>query len=125
MRLKTVHITSKNKNLENFSKKPKSKQLLPKRKTRPTWHIYAIECENKSVYIGQTRDLGNRWNLHIAGKGADWTKKHKPIRLFPIETVKTIKDALIKEREWKTSTGRKRIRKIISEFGKSSFMGNS
>ena len=91
----------------------KSKPAIKKRKTRPTWHIYAIECDNKSIYIGQTRDLENRWNQHIAGKGADWTKKHKPVRMFPIEKVKSIKDALFREREWKTSTNRKKLKKMI------------
>ncbi len=35
--------------------KPKPKS--PKRRPKPTWHIYAIECDNKSIYIGQTKDL--------------------------------------------------------------------
>jgi len=94
--------------------KPKPKS--PKRRPKPTWHIYAIECDNKSIYIGQTKDLEHRWNQHVTGKGgADWTKKHKPVRMFPIEKARTIKEAMIKERKWKTSTGRHRLKKMIVE----------
>ena len=94
---------------------PKPKPSSPKKKLKPTWHIYAIECDNKSIYIGLTKDLKNRWNQHSTGKGgADWTKKHKPVRIFPIEKAKTLKEAMNKERQWKTSTGRNRLKKMIS-----------
>ena len=79
------------------------------------WYVYAIECEDNSIYIGQTSDLTNRWIKHVTGKGAYWTKRHKPLRLFHFKQVNTLKDALIKEREWKTTSGRRKLRKILSE----------
>jgi predicted GIY-YIG superfamily endonuclease len=60
----------------------------------------------------------NRWLRHSTGKGADWTKRHKPVRLFHFEKVKTLKAAMAKEKEWKKSTGRKRLKKILSESGR-------
>ena len=49
------------------------------------WFVYAIECDNGSVYIGQTKNILNRWNLHKKGKAAQWTRKYTPIRLFYYE----------------------------------------
>ena len=88
---------------------PKNPGLSKKRK----WHIYAIECDNGSVYIGQTTDLEVRWKLHRDGKGAQWTKRYKPVRFLKIETVGTIKEAMKREREWKRSGGRKRIKALF------------
>jgi predicted GIY-YIG superfamily endonuclease len=39
------------------------------------WYVYAIECNNGSVYIGQTKKILDRWKLHQKGKAAQWTKK--------------------------------------------------
>ena len=89
--------------------------MIKKPKKIKKWYVYAIECDNNSVYIGQTFDLANRWILHCTGKGADWTKKHKPVRLFHFETVNSFIDAFHKEKEWKTSNGRRKLKKILLE----------
>ena len=44
--------------------------------------VYAILCDNDSIYIGQTDDIENRWKLHEQGKAAKHTKKYKPRMLI-------------------------------------------
>jgi hypothetical protein len=44
--------------------------------------VYILKCEHNCYYIGKTRgsyfiDIGN----HFQGKGCEWTKLHKPVRL--------------------------------------------
>ena len=39
------------------------------------FYVYVIKCEGGSFYIGQTDNIPRRWDEHIKGKGADWTKK--------------------------------------------------
>ena len=78
------------------------------------WYVYAIECSNNSVYIGQTEDLQNRWKQHLSGKGAEWTKKYKPIRLFYCEKLDSLKDALLRERALKKTTGRRFLKNVLS-----------
>jgi len=86
------------------------------------WFVYAIECNNGSVYIGQTKKILDRWKLHQKGKAAQWTKKHEPIRLFYYEIVDTFKGALDRERKLKKTSGRKYLKdllKIDSQAGES------
>jgi predicted GIY-YIG superfamily endonuclease len=78
------------------------------------WYVYAIECLNKSVYIGQTENLLNRWEQHLSGKGAEWTKKYKPLRLFYWEECDSLKAALLRERALKKTTGRRFLKNILS-----------
>ena len=86
------------------------------------WFVYAIECNNGSVYIGQTKKILDRWKLHQKGKAAQWTKKHEPIRLFYYEIVDTFKEALDREKKLKKTSGRRCLKdllKIDSQAGKS------
>lgn len=80
------------------------------------WFIYAIECENDSFYIGQTSNLQKRWEMHLLGKGADWTKKYKPTFFYEIETCDSLKEAILKEKDWKTTNGRRKIKQIVANL---------
>jgi len=79
------------------------------------YFVYAILCSNDSVYIGLTKDPAVRWEQHKSGKGgAAWTKRYPPVRMFYCEAVKgRIKKAMARERELKTSTYRKKLRKYL------------
>lgn len=48
------------------------------------YFLYILRCENNSLYTGIAKDYLKRYELHISGKGAKYTKIYKPIR---IETV--------------------------------------
>src|SRR4030042_2367644 len=79
------------------------------------WFVYAILCSNGSVYIGQTNDLQQRWELHKKGKGARWTKKWPPIKLFYFEEIDSYRNALHRERELKKSTGRRMLKGLLQK----------
>ncbi|NRA36611.1 MAG: GIY-YIG nuclease family protein [Planctomycetes bacterium] len=40
-----------------------------------------IECENTAFYTGYAVDIQQRYQKHCAGKGAKYTRAHKPLRL--------------------------------------------
>ena len=77
------------------------------------FYVYAILCDDDSVYIGQTEDLLKRWGEHRRGTGAEWTKKHPPVRIAHYELAATREEAVTMEKEWKTGFGRKRIKRLI------------
>ena len=77
------------------------------------WFVYAILCSNDSVYIGQTIDLTARFELHKKGKGARWTKKYPPVRMFYFEETDSHFEAATRERELKKSKGRKMLKDIL------------
>ena len=70
------------------------------------YYVYAIKCENGSIYIGQTEDIEKRWIDHLQGK-VSWTKKYNPLEIIHYEEYKTRKEALERERMLKTGFGRK------------------
>lgn len=46
------------------------------------WHLYLIECRDGSYYAGITNDLEARYQAHVDGKGARYTRSHPPVRLI-------------------------------------------
>ena len=54
--------------------------------------------------------------MHLLGKGADWTKKYKPVYFYEIERCDSLKEAILKEKDWKTSNGRRKIKQIVSNL---------
>lgn len=46
------------------------------------WFLYLIECEDGSLYTGIAVDPRARYALHLAGKGARYTRSHPPRRLL-------------------------------------------
>lgn len=78
-----------------------------------TFYVYAIACDGGSYYIGHTEDLRQRWNEHLFGTGADWTKRHKPIRIAHYEEYTTREEVIAREKELKTGFGRKWLKREI------------
>ena len=46
------------------------------------WWVYFIECRTGAIYIGISRDVNARYNLHVRGKGARYTRMNPPLRLI-------------------------------------------
>jgi type I restriction enzyme M protein len=80
-----------------------------------TFYVYVIKCSNDSLYIGQTQDLRKRWNEHIVGKASDWTKKYPPKFIVHHEIFSTREEAVNREKELKTTNGRRYLKKIIED----------
>jgi type I restriction-modification system DNA methylase subunit len=77
--------------------------------------VYVIACEDSSYYIGHTDNLPRRWQEHISGKGTDWTKKNRPRYIPHYEEFKSREEAVTREKELKTTSGRRWIKKAIAE----------
>ena len=59
-----------------------------------TWFIYLLECADGSLYTGITVDVAARLIAHQSGKGARYTRSHKPVRLLASAPVGTKSQAL-------------------------------
>ncbi len=46
------------------------------------WFLYLIECVDGSIYTGIAVDVAARYAAHASGKGARYTRSHKPLRLL-------------------------------------------
>ena len=46
------------------------------------WYLYLIECQDGTYYAGITTDVEKRYQTHVDGKGAKYTRARKPKRLL-------------------------------------------
>jgi putative endonuclease len=46
------------------------------------WFVYLLECRGESIYTGIATDVDRRYAMHVAGKGARYTRSHPPLRLL-------------------------------------------
>ena len=62
-------------------------------------YLYILECADGSYYTGSTWNLTQRLLQHESGEGANYTRKHGPIRLAYREYYASIKDAYFREKQ--------------------------
>ncbi len=46
------------------------------------WHVYLLECRNGRLYTGISTDPARRFQQHLSGKGAMFTRLNRPERLL-------------------------------------------
>jgi putative endonuclease len=66
-----------------------------------SWFVYMLRCSDGSLYTGVTTDVTRRVKEHNGeggkGKGAKYTKAHRPVVLAYQELVPTRSEAQIRE----------------------------
>lgn len=58
------------------------------------YYVYVLRCEGDSLYTGITADVKRRFVEHVKGKGAKYTKFHKPIKIEAVFETETKSEAL-------------------------------
>lgn len=61
-----------------------------------------VRCRDGSLYTGWTSDLDRRLREHNSGAGAKYTRSRRPVVLVYVESVKSMGEALAREREIKS-----------------------
>ena len=61
--------------------------------------MYILLCNDGSYYTGSTTDLEHRLEQHFAGEGANYTKKHPPVKLLYYEEFDRIDEAFFREKQ--------------------------
>ncbi len=69
-----------------------------------SYFVYILECKDGSYYTGSTTDVDKRFQVHLSGKGASYTRSHKPIRIIYKEDLQDKSAALKRELEIKSLT---------------------
>lgn len=65
------------------------------------YYVYVIQCVDGTFYTGYTKDVDARLRLHKNGKGARYTRMHKPLKLVYTEKLNSRPDAMRRERKLK------------------------
>ncbi|MGL4687761.1 MAG: GIY-YIG nuclease family protein [Fusobacteriaceae bacterium] len=58
------------------------------------WYIYVLRCEDNSLYTGIAKNYMKRYEEHLIGKGAKYTKSHKIKKIEVVWSVSTRSEAL-------------------------------
>ncbi len=81
-------------------------------------YMYILLCSNGQYYTGSTTDLGRRMLQHEAGEGANFTKKHLPVKLVYYEEFERIDEAFFREKQIQGWNRKKKEALINKEYDK-------
>lgn len=74
------------------------------------WYVYMIRCANNALYTGWTTHIPNRFYTHAIGFGSKYTRAHRPLELFYVETLASKQDAQKREYEIKSYTRKQKLK---------------
>jgi len=79
-----------------------------------TFFCYMLECADGSYYTGWSTDPERRCRQHNAGRGARYTRSHRPVRLVYVEQLPDRTSAMRREIQIKR-LGRAAKERLINE----------
>jgi putative endonuclease len=88
------------------------------RPRRGSYYVYMLICEDMSYYTGYSSAPSARFVAHAEGRGARYTRMHKPKRIAYLERHRTRRAAMRREREIKALTHEEK-RSLADAAGKS------
>ncbi|MDR0656238.1 MAG: GIY-YIG nuclease family protein, partial [Treponema sp.] len=62
-------------------------------------YMYILKCANDTYYTGSTYNLTRRLHQHQSGTGANYTRKHAPVKLVYYEEYERVSDAYLREKQ--------------------------
>ncbi len=77
------------------------------------WHLYILQCSDKSLYTGIALDVKRRLREHSLGQGSRYVRSRLPAKLVYREALKNKSKALRREAEIKRLTRRQKLVLII------------
>ncbi len=81
-------------------------------------YVYILETENGSLYCGYTDNVEERFQEHLSGKGAKYTRAFKPVKIVYKHRYKTKSEALKEEYRIKHKLTRKQKLELINNNSK-------
>lgn len=79
------------------------------------YYIYVILTKDNTLYCGYTDDVQKRFEAHMSGKGAKYTRAHKPDKIIYTACFKTKSEAMKEEYRIKHLSREEKL-EFIKEF---------
>lgn len=73
------------------------------------YYTYVILTKDNTLYCGYTDDVEKRFEAHKAGKGAKYTRSHKPNKIVYTACFDTKEEAMAAEREFKALSRKQKL----------------
>jgi putative endonuclease len=83
------------------------------------FQVYILLCERDKLYVGSCEDLKSRFETHLKGEGARFTKQHRPIEIVYSETSDSRAEAMAREaqiKKWSRAKKQALIDRNISQL---------
>ncbi len=74
-----------------------------------TYHVYILECADKSLYTGITNNLEQRLKRHKSGDGGRYTRSKHVVKIIYTEEHPDRSSALKREAQIKSWTRQKKL----------------
>ncbi len=58
-----------------------------------SYYVYILLTEDNTLYCGYTDDVERRFKLHQEGKGAKYTRSHRPVKIVYTKRFETKSEA--------------------------------
>jgi putative endonuclease len=81
------------------------------------YYVYILLCKGGTFYTGYTKNLGARMRQHTKGKGAKYTKMHKPRKIAYTEELMSRARAMRREKSIKRLNHKQKLQ-LIKRQGK-------
>ena len=79
--------------------------------------VYFIECRGGGIYTGIADDVAERYNKHVKGKGAKYTRLNPPVRFLAAKEFSDATEARQLEYQLKRLTRDQKLA-VVKQFGK-------
>jgi len=83
-------------------------------RSQGSYYVYMLLCDDGSYYTGYSSNPAIRLFEHLKGRGARYTRTHKPSGIVHVERLRTRRAAMKREREIKTLTHEEK-RNLVEE----------
>ena len=83
-----------------------------------SYYVYILRCKDGSYYTGHAKDVEKRFEMHVKGHGARYTRMHEPEKVVYVEQFESRGEAMKRERQIKT-LNHNRKEQLISNNAKS------
>jgi len=77
-----------------------------------SYYVYVILCTDGSFYTGYTKNIDTRLKLHESGKGAKYTRMHKPQKIAYLELFDSRAQAMKREKAIKKLSHQQKLNLI-------------
>ena len=76
------------------------------------FYVYILKTERNTLYCGYTDDVQKRFELHLSGKGAKYTRANKPVEIVYTKEFENKLEAQQEERRIKKLTRKEKLELI-------------
>jgi putative endonuclease len=83
-----------------------------------SFYVYILLCVDGTFYTGYTKDVQERSRQHENGKGARYTKTHKPKKVAYVEQFESRSQAMKREKAIKKLSHKQKQDLIVSQTKK-------